>query len=74
MSSQITLRKLTRADYETLPPGGPRFLLIDGELHMAPSPDRFHQDRKRIIQLHGVAGAPDLAVEVISPNFIEAAD
>jgi Uma2 family endonuclease len=114
MSSQITLRKLTRADYETLPPGGPRFQLIDGELHMAPSPDRFHQDiagqlylilgnylkrhprgllfiapfdvflfeteiyqpdllfvrsdRKRIVQLHGVEGAPDLAVEVISPN------
>jgi Uma2 family endonuclease len=44
MSSGITLRKLTRADYETLPPGGPRFQLIDGELHIAPSPDRFHQD------------------------------
>jgi Uma2 family endonuclease len=114
MSSQIALRKLTRADYETLPPGGPRFQLIDGELHMAPSPDRFHQtiagqlhlilgnylkrnpvgllfiapfdvflfetevyqpdllfvrsDRKRIVQQHGVEGAPDLAVEVVSPN------
>jgi Uma2 family endonuclease len=114
MSGGIALRKLTRADYETLPPGGPRFQLIDGELHMAPSPDRFHQeiagqlylilgnylkrnpigllfiapfdvflfetevyqpdllfvrsDRKRIVQQHGVEGAPDLAVEVISRN------
>jgi Uma2 family endonuclease len=114
MSGGITLRKLTRADYETLPPGGPRFQLINGELHMAPSPDRFHQDiigqlylvlanylkrnpvgllflapfdvflfetdvyqpdllfvrsdRKRIVHRHGVEGAPDLAIEVISPN------
>jgi Uma2 family endonuclease len=26
-----------------LPPGSPRFQLIDGELHMSPSPDRSHQ-------------------------------
>src|SRR5258708_35508239 len=43
VSADITFRKQTRADYEMLPPGSPRFQLIDGELHMSPSPDRSHQ-------------------------------
>ena len=112
MSADITFRKQTRADYETLPPGSPRFQLIDGELHLSPSPDRSHQslqgrlylilanyltenpigvlflapfdlflletevyqpdllyvraDRKAIVEQHGVEGAPDLAIEIIS--------
>lgn len=37
------LLKLTVDDYLTLPEGGPRYQLIDGDLFMAPSPLRYHQ-------------------------------
>jgi Uma2 family endonuclease len=35
---------MTVADYRELPAGPPFYQLIEGELVMAPSPDRFHQD------------------------------
>ncbi len=35
---------LTASDYYALPEGPPYFQLIDGELYMAPSPNRYHQD------------------------------
>jgi Uma2 family endonuclease len=44
---QVTHRALTRYDYANLPEFGPRFQLIEGELHMAPAPNRYHQDISR---------------------------
>jgi len=38
-----THRPLTVHDYYTLPEYGPQYQLIDGELLMAPAPNRFHQ-------------------------------
>src|SRR5579862_5059484 len=35
---------LTVHDYRELPEAGPRYQLIDGDLHMAPSPNLFHQE------------------------------
>jgi len=35
---------LTVADYMKLPEDGPRYELIEGELLMAPAPNRFHQE------------------------------
>ncbi len=35
---------LTVEDYRLLPETGPRYQLIEGDLFMAPAPDRFHQD------------------------------
>jgi Uma2 family endonuclease len=40
---QVTRRPLTVHDYMLMPEGGPRYQLIDGEIHMAPAPSRFHQ-------------------------------
>ena len=37
-------RPLTVRDYRQLPEGPPYYQLIEGDLYMAPSPDRFHQD------------------------------
>ena len=38
---------MTRHDYQLLPEGGPQWQLVDGELHMAPAPNRYHQDISR---------------------------
>lgn len=35
---------LTAEDYRSLPEGGPRYQLIEGDLFMAPAPNRYHQD------------------------------
>jgi Uma2 family endonuclease len=35
---------LTAEDYRALPEGGPRYQLVDGELHMAPAPNSYHQE------------------------------
>ncbi len=40
---QVTRRPMTVHDYLLLPDAGPRFQLIDGEFHMAPAPNTFHQ-------------------------------
>lgn len=37
-------RPLTIKDYRQLPEGPPHYQLVEGDLYMAPSPDRFHQD------------------------------
>jgi Uma2 family endonuclease len=42
-SPEVRPRKLTRYDYYDLPESGPRYQLIDGDLFMAPAPDRAHQ-------------------------------
>jgi Uma2 family endonuclease len=41
---QIEPRPLTIRDYRQLPEGPPYYQLIEGNLYMAPSPDRLHQD------------------------------
>jgi Uma2 family endonuclease len=46
----ITPRPLTKFDYWQLPEAGPRYQLINGDLYMAPAPNRFHQDISRTIQ------------------------
>ena len=43
-------RPLTKFDYWQLPEAGPRYQLINGDLHMAPAPNRFHQDISRTIE------------------------
>src|SRR5260370_41505593 len=41
---------LTVDEYKNLPETGPRYQLIEGELYLAPAPNRFHQDISRNIQ------------------------
>jgi Uma2 family endonuclease len=46
---------LTVRDYLEMPEGGPRYQLVDGDLHMAPAPNSFHQDVSRNIEFIIVA-------------------
>jgi Uma2 family endonuclease len=39
--------KVTAEEYRQMPEGSPRYQLIEGELHMAPAPNRFHQGTSR---------------------------
>ncbi len=41
--STVIHRPLTAHDYRETPEYGPRYQLIEGDLYMAPSPNRFHQ-------------------------------
>ena len=41
---------LTAEDYRLMPETGPRYQLIEGELFMAPAPNRYHQDISRNIE------------------------
>src|SRR6516162_4395863 len=112
---QVSRRgRLTKLDYYDLPELGPRYQLIEGDMFMAPAPDRSHQnpagnlyyhlrryleansvgvvymapvdvelddlnvyqpdivfvrhERSAILTDHGVAGAPNLVIEVLSPK------
>ncbi len=38
------MEPLTVEDYRLLPDAGPRYQLIEGDLFMAPAPNRYHQD------------------------------
>lgn len=38
------MEALTAGDYRQLPETGPRYQLIEGDLYMAPAPNRYHQD------------------------------
>jgi Uma2 family endonuclease len=38
-----TMTTLTVEDYKVLPETGPRYQLVEGELRMAPAPNRYHQ-------------------------------
>jgi hypothetical protein len=40
----VAMRPLTVEDYRLLPDAGPRYQLIEGDLFMAPAPNRYHQD------------------------------
>ena len=42
---------LTVAEYRNLPETGPRYQLIEGDLYMAPAPNRFHQDVSRNLMI-----------------------
>ncbi len=42
---------LTVAEYRILPETGPRYQLIEGDLYMAPAPNRFHQDVSRNLMI-----------------------
>lgn len=45
MSTAVTLPPpLTIEHYKLLPENGPRYQLIEGDLYMAPAPNRYHQD------------------------------
>lgn len=50
MIEPVTSRPLTYHDYYSLPEHGPRYQLIEGELHMAPAPNRFHQTVSRNLE------------------------
>ena len=41
---------LTVEHYRNLPETGPRYQLVDGDLYMAPAPNRFHQDISRNLE------------------------
>jgi Uma2 family endonuclease len=41
---QSAPRPLTVRDYRQLPEGPPYYQLIEGDIYLAPSPERFHQD------------------------------
>jgi Uma2 family endonuclease len=41
---------LTVEEYKNLPETGPRYQLIEGDLYLAPGPNRFHQDISRNLQ------------------------
>ena len=40
----VQMEPLTVEDYRMMPETGPRYQLIEGELLMAPAPNRYHQD------------------------------
>lgn len=42
---------LTVAEYKNLPETGPRYQLIEGDLYVAPAPNRFHQDISRNLEV-----------------------
>jgi len=50
MIELVKSRPFTHHDYYSLPEHGPRYQLIEGELHMAPAPNRFHQTVSRNIE------------------------
>ncbi|MDR1284426.1 MAG: Uma2 family endonuclease [Opitutaceae bacterium] len=110
----VTHRPFTVHDYRELPDNGPRYQLVEGDLYMAPAPNRFHQtyagkiysaldnwldahpvgkayvapfdvhltdlnvyqpdvcyfssERYACLTREGANGAPELAVEVLSPS------
>lgn len=41
---------ITAEDYKILPETGPRYQLIEGDLYMAPAPNRYHQHISRNIE------------------------
>jgi Uma2 family endonuclease len=46
----MTAPPLTVEDYKVLPETGPRYQLIEGDLHMAPAPNRYHQHISRNLE------------------------
>jgi Uma2 family endonuclease len=50
MVARPTAPPLTVEHYRNLPETGPRYQLVDGDLHMAPAPNRFHQEISRNLE------------------------
>lgn len=50
MSTAILPPPLTIEDYKLLPENGPRYQLIEGDLDVAPAPNRYHQDISRNLE------------------------
>src|ERR1700758_3205723 len=50
MVARPTAPPLTVEHYKNLPETGPRYQLIDGDLYMAPAPNRFHQEISRNLE------------------------
>lgn len=48
--STVAIPLLTVENYKILPETGPRYQLIEGDLYMAPAPNRFHQDISRNLE------------------------
>ena len=48
--STATIPLLTVENYKILPETGPRYQLIEGDLYMAPAPNRYHQDISRNLE------------------------
>jgi Uma2 family endonuclease len=48
--STVTIPLLTVENYKILPETGPRYQLIEGDLYMAPAPNRYHQDISRNLE------------------------
>jgi Uma2 family endonuclease len=46
----IAMPLLTVENYKILPENGPRYQLIEGDLYMAPAPNRYHQDISRNLE------------------------
>jgi Uma2 family endonuclease len=46
----VAIPLLTVENYKILPETGPRYQLIEGELYMAPAPNRYHQDISRNLE------------------------
>jgi Uma2 family endonuclease len=42
---------VTAEDYRVMPETGPRYQLIEGQLHISPAPNRYHQDISRNIEM-----------------------
>jgi Uma2 family endonuclease len=50
MVARPTAPPLTVEHYRNLPETGPRYQLVDGDLYMAPAPNRFHQEISRNLE------------------------
>src|SRR6516162_2614808 len=50
MPANAKFPPLTVENYKLLPETGPRYQLIQGDLYMAPAPNRFHQEISRNLQ------------------------
>ncbi len=48
--STVAIPLLTVENYKILPETGPRYQLIEGDLYMAPAPNRYHQDISRNLE------------------------
>jgi Uma2 family endonuclease len=48
--STAAIPLLTVENYKILPETGPRYQLIEGDLYMAPAPNRYHQDISRNLE------------------------
>jgi Uma2 family endonuclease len=50
MGTATAIPLLTVENYKILPETGPRYQLIEGDLYMAPAPNRYHQDISRNLE------------------------